>query len=168
MITFPDPDLQTYPGLFDLFTQRLSADGYGLIEQFSNGVGTWVAQGPGTDAENEAYVQNAINTYNPVPGLKKLRRAEFRTERENRYYNEFPPDLEIVDERLQAVARDQFSNVVELVFAHWGSLTAAAKSPNAKWQKMMDIRLAARNAITAVNAATTKAGVLAVTASWPA
>jgi hypothetical protein len=160
MITFPDTDILQYNGIH----AAISAAGYSLSEV--NGV--WTAGGPGTPAENESAVQAIINGYNFVAELKKLRRIEIKKERTNRYYLQYPPELVVPDEFLEETHKDLFGNVVEMALDIWASVNNNAKTANAAWQKVLDIRAAAKTALNAVNAASTKAAVLAVTVNWPA
>lgn len=159
-LTFPDPDVLMYNGIH----KAITAAGYSLIQ--ANGV--WVAGGPGTPAENEAAVQAIINAYDLVKELKKLRRQEIKTERTNRYYLLYPPELAVPDEYLEATHKDLFGNMVDLALDLWGSINNNSKTANASWQKVLDTRSAAKTALQAVNAATTKQEVLAVTVNWPA
>lgn len=160
MITFPDPDVLQYNGIHAAIT----AAGYSLAQ--ANGV--WVAGGPGTPEENEAAVQAIINGYNLVAELKKLRRIEIKKERTNRYYLQYPPELVVPDPFLEEAHKDLFGNVIEVALDIWASVNNNAKAANAAWQKILDTRAAARTALQSVNAATTKAQVLAVTVNWPA
>jgi len=160
MITFPDPDILQYNGIH----AAIAAAGYSLSE--INGV--WTAGGPGTPAENEAAVQAIINAYDLVAELKKLRRIEIKKERTTRYYLQYPPEIALPDQLLEDSHKDLFGNVIEVALDIWASVNNNAKTANAAWQKVLDIRAAARTALQAVNAATTKAQVLAVTVSWPA
>jgi len=159
-ITFPDPDVLQYNGIHAAIT----AAGYSLSQ--NNGV--WVAGGPGSPAENEAAVQAIINGYNLVAELKKLRRLEVKAERTNRYYLQYPPELVVPDEFLEATHRDLFGNVVEMSLDIWASINGSSKTANAGWQKILDIRSAAKTALTSISNSTTKAQVLAVTVNWPA
>lgn len=159
-ITFPDSDVLQYPGVFT----AISDAGYSLTQ--INGV--WTAGGPGTPEENEAAVQAIINGYNFVAELKKIRRKEIKKERSNRYYLSYPPELVVPDEFLEDTHKDLFGNVIEVTLDLWASINGSAKAANAGWQKVLDIRAAAKTALTAVGAATTKAQVLAVTVNWPA
>ena len=158
-ITFPDPDVLQYNGIH----AAISAAGYSLSQ--INGV--WVAGGPGTPAENEAAVQAIINGYNLVAELKKLRRIEIKKERTNRYYLQYPPELVVPDEFLEETHKDLFGNVVEMALDIWASINTNAKTANAAWQKILNIRAAARTALQAITAASTKQEVLAVTVAWP-
>lgn len=159
-ITFPDPDILQYNGIH----AAINAAGYSLAQ--INGV--WTASGPGTPAANEAAVQAIINGYNFVAELKKIRRAEIKKERSNRYYISYPPELTVPDEFLEDTHKDLFGNVIEVALDLWSSINAGSKSANSGWQKVLDIRAAARTALTTLNAATTEAQVLAVTVNWPA
>lgn len=160
MITFPDPDVLLYGGIHE----AISAAGYGLAQTD----GQWVTSGPGTPAENEIAVQAIINGYNFVQELKKRRKAEIKAERSNRYYLLYPPDLVVPDEFLELTHRDLFGNMVDLTLDLWASINNNSKTANASWQKVLDVRSAARTGLQAVNAATTKQQVLAVTVAWPA
>jgi hypothetical protein len=159
-ITFPDPDVLQYNGIHE----AISAAGYSLSQ--INGV--WTVGGPGTPAENEAAVQAIINGYNLVAELKKIRRIGIKKERTNHYYLQYPPELVVPDAFLEETHKDLFGNVVEMNLDIWASINGGSKSANAAWQKILDIRAAAKTALNAVSAATTKAQVLAVTVNWPA
>lgn len=159
-ITFPDTDILQYNGIHAAIAEA----GY-LLSQVN---GVWTAGGPGTPPENEAAVQAIINGYNFVAELKKLRRAEIKKERTNRYYLQYPPELAVPDEYLEETHKDLFGNVIEVALDIWASVNNNSKSANSGWQKILDIRAAAKTALSAVNAATTKQDVLAVTVNWPA
>lgn len=159
-ITFSDPDVLQYNGIH----QAIADAGYSLSQV--NGV--WTAGGPGTPEQNETAVQAIINGYNFVAELKKLRRLEIKKERTNRYYLQYPPELVVPDQFLEETHKDLFGNVVEMALDIWASVNNNAKTANTAWQKIIDTRAAARTALQAVNAATTKAQVLAVTVNWPA
>lgn len=159
-ITFPNPDVLQYNGIHE----AILAAGYSLGQ--INGV--WTASGPGTAQQNEDAVQAIINSYNLVAEIKKITRAAIKTERTNRYYLLYAPEITLPDPLLEASHKDLFGNIVELNLDLWASINGGSKSANAAWQKILDIRLAAKNALSAVNSATTKVQVLAVTVSWPA
>jgi len=160
MITFPHPLMPSYPGVFNAIT----AAGYELRVMD----GQFVIDGPGTPTENEAAVQAIINGYNFVGELKKLRRQEIKKERSVRYYLQYPPELVVPDEFLEDTHKDLFGNVVEMALDIWASINGGSKSANAAWQKILDIRAAARTAMQAVTAASTPETVLSVTVNWPA
>lgn len=159
-ITFPDPDILQYNGIHE----AISAAGYSLGQINS----VWTAGGPGTDQENEAAVQAIINSYNLIAEIKKITRAAIKAERTNRYYLLYAPEITLPDPLLEASRKDLFGNIVELNLDLWASINGGSKSANAAWQKILDIRLAAKNALASVTAATTKAQILAISVNWPA
>ena len=160
MLTFPDPDVLQYPGIHD----AIAAAGYSLAQ--INGV--WTAGGPGTPQENEAAVQAIINSYNLVGEMKRLKRKAIKLERTNRYYALYPAEVVLPDETLEAAHKDVFGNTIEVALDLWKSMNNNAKAANNAWQKVLDVQAAAKVGLDAVNAATTKAQVLAVAVTWPA
>ena len=145
-ITFPDPDVLQYNGIHE----AIAAAGYSLAQ--INGV--WTAYGPGTPAENEAAVQAIINAYDVRVDMRKAKIIEIKTEGLSRI-NAIFPAIDNLDE-------------LEYQSELWASIKTTAKQTTVKMQSVIDIYAAARTAIIAMNSATTKAAILAVTVNWPA
>jgi hypothetical protein len=145
-ITFPDPDVLQYSGIHE----AIASVGYSLMQ--ANGV--WVAGGSGTPEENEAAVQAIINAYDIRVDMRKAKILEIKTEGLSRINAVFPA-IDSIDE-------------LEYQSELWASIKTTAKQTTAKMQSVIDIYAAARTAIIAVNNATTKAAILAVTVNWPA
>ena len=116
--------------------------GYSLRQE--NGV--WVPS-------NDAAVQAIIDSFNPLPDQKKDKIAKIKATGLTRIQSVFPA--------IQTF--DDLALIRELYL----SIAAAARLPTSNWQRMIDIYTAGRNAVIAVNSATTKAQVDAVTPAWP-
>ena len=108
--------------------------------------GQWVSS-------DDVAVQAIINAYDPLPDYKTERVAAIKAEGLDRIQAVFPA-INSFDEL--ALVRELFLSILP-----------AARSPTANWQRMIDIYTAGRNAITAVNSATTQAQVDAVSPAWP-
>ena len=145
-ITFPDLDVLQYSGIFD----AIAAAGYSLGQ--INGV--WTVSGPGTLAENEAAVQAIINAYDVRVDMRKAKILEIKTEGLSRINAVFPA-IDSIDE-------------LEYQSELWASIKTPAKETSVKMESVINIYAAARTAIIAVNNATTKAAILAVTVNLPA
>jgi hypothetical protein len=145
MIAFPDLDVLNYTGIHE----AIAAAGYGLVQ--ANGA--WTATGPGTPEQNETAVQAIINAYDIKPDMRKAKILAFKTEGLSRIHAIFPAIGDL----------DELEYQSEL----WASIKTTAKQTTVKMQSVIDIYVAARTAIIAVNAATTKAAILAVTVTWP-
>lgn len=108
----------------------------------------------GWKSSNDAAVQAIIDAYNPLPDYKATKIDAIKADGLARIQALFP-----------AIAGfDELALVREMYL----SIALAARTPTANWQRMIDIYTAGNNAITTVNAATTKAQIDAVTAAWPA
>ena len=142
MLIFPDPDVLQYTGIHD----AIAAAGYSIAQV--NGV--WTAYPEGS----EAAVQAIINAYDVKVDMRKAKILAIKTEGLSRIHAIFPAIGDL----------DELEYQSEL----WSSIKTTAKQTTAKMQSVIDIYAAARAAIIAVKNATTKAGITAVTVSWPA
>lgn len=102
---------------------------------------------------NDTAVQAIIDAFDPLPNYKADRIAAIKADGLARIQAVFP-------------AINSFDELV-LIRELFLSVLPAARSPTANWQRMIDIYTAGRNAVIAVNSATTKAQVDAVTPAWP-
>lgn len=116
--------------------------------------GHWLREENGEwKSSDDAAVQAIIDTFDPLPDYKAERIAAIKADGLARIQAVFPA-INSFDEL--ALIREMFLSVLP-----------AARSPTANWQRMIDIYTAGRNAITAVNKATTQAQVDAVSPAWP-
>ncbi len=117
--------------------------------------GHWLAQVNGVwQSSNDAAVQSIIDSYNELPHYKARKIAAIKLDGLARIQAVFPA---ISDFAELALLREMYL-----------SIAPAARSPTSNWQRMIDIYTAGQIAVAAVNAATTKAQVDAVSPSWPA
>lgn len=128
--------------------------GKGLAEALeAAGHRVW-ADAAGLHAENEPAAQALIDTHDPLPAAKRAKVAAIRAECVTRSQGVF----DAIDS----------AGEVELLANLWLSIAPAARNPTADMTRFLAIANAARTAIVAVRAATTEAGVAAVTPAWPA
>jgi hypothetical protein len=104
---------------------------------------------------NEAAVQAIINGFDLLAEQKARRIATIKADGMVRINLIFPAIKTLDDLDLEA--------------ERWKSIAAAAKpNPTADYLRLINTYTAAKNAITSVNACTTKAQIDAVTPAWPA
>lgn len=116
--------------------------------------GHWLREENGVwKSSNDAAVQAIIDAFDPLPDYKAERIAAIKADGLARIQAVFPA-INSFDEL--ALIRELFLSILP-----------AARAPTANWQRMIDIYTAGRNAVIAVNSATTKALVDAVTPAWP-
>lgn len=120
----------------------IRAAGHSLREE--NGV--WISS-------DDATVQALIDGYDPLPAIKADRNAEIKADGLARIQAVFP-------------AIGSFDEL-HLVREQWLSIKVTARGATADFQRMIDIYTAGRDALTAVNAATTAEQVAAVAPAWP-
>lgn len=142
MLTFPDQDVLLYSGIHE----AIAAAGYSLAQV--NGV--WVAYPEGS----ESAVQAIINAHDVKVDMRKAKVLAIKTEGLARIHAIFPAIGDL----------DELEYQSEL----WASIKTTAKQTTVNLQRVIDIYIAAKTAIAAVKNATTKAGILAVTVTWPA
>ncbi len=112
-------------------------------------------------ADNDAAVQNIINTFDPLPEAKKEKRKELKTEAMNRAVSvyEFIEDIEPVS--FFQFAEDLFTSI----------LPAARDTLKPNLLALKDIRDTANDAIDAINALATLNTVLSYDVindpTWP-
>ena len=121
----------------------IRAAGHMLIQQ--NGV--WLSN-------NDTAVQAIINAYNPLSDQKAARVTEIKNDGLVRINLLFPA-IDSLDE-------------IAFYAEFWTSIAPAARAATVSFQRIINIYTAAKNAITSVNACTTKAQIDAVTPAWPA
>lgn len=116
--------------------------------------GHWLEQRNGVwVSSNDSAVQAIINSYNPLPNYKTAKINAIKADGLSRIQALFPAIRDFED--------------LALIRELWLSILVAARSATPTWQRMIDIYTAGKNAISAVNAATTQAQVDAVTPAWP-
>lgn len=118
--------------------------------------GHWLEQRNGLwRSDNDVAVQAIINAYNPLADQKAERIALIKADGLERMNAVFPA-LESLDE-------------IAFYAEFWQSIAPAARSsPTVPFKRIIDIYSAAKTAIIAVNACTTKAQIDAVSVGWPA
>ena len=104
-------------------------------------------------SSNDTAVQTIINAYNPLSDQKSERIALIKADGLARISLIFPA-ITSVDE-------------VAFFADMWLSIAPAARAATVNFQKVIDIYTAQKNGVIAVNAATTKVLIDAVTVSWP-
>ena len=105
------------------------------------------------ESDNDDEVQAIIASYDMLPDEKSVKIASIKTEGLRRINLLFPAIISTEE--------------IEFYVEFWLSIKATSRSPTVNFQKIIDIFGAAKTAVQSVNAATTKAGVAAVTAIWP-
>jgi len=112
---------------------------------------------------NDVAVQAIIDSYDPLPYAKKLKRAELRTEYRNRLILIYPDAEEMTE--------SHFDVVIDIGFDVFRSVINASRSPNADWQNVIDTRQARRAARNDINALLTVEDIRAYdvvnTPAWP-
>jgi len=121
----------------------IAAAGHSLVQRD----GVWLSS-------NDLAVQNIIDAYNELGDQKATRNAAIKADGLARINALFPAIQSLDDIAFQA--------------EFWLSIAPAARSPTVNFSKIINIYSAAKTAITAVNACTTKAQIDAVTPAWPA
>lgn len=111
-------------------------------------------EGPTWFTDNPVAVQAFIDSYNPLPYLKTTTKQSIKDTGLARMKVVYPA---IVD-----------ADFADLIFDLWRSIVPASRAPVTDFQKLLDIRLAMRNAITSVTASNSLAEVRAVVPAWPA
>lgn len=142
MITFPDLGVLQYNGIHE----AIAAAGYSLAQV--NGVWTVYPEG------HDAAVQAIIDAYDVKIDMRAAKILAIKLEGLSRISAIFPAIGDL----------DELEFYSEL----WSSIKATAKQTTVNLQRVIDIYAAAKTAIAAVKNATTKAGITAVTVSWPA
>lgn len=146
MLTFPDPDVLLYSGIFD----TIAAAGYAVVQ--ANGI--WlVTSGPGDPAEWEAAVQQIINGYNVLPDIRNACTMQIKVEGLRR--------INLIFYAIDSL--DELDYQSEL----WASIKATAKQTTSRMQAAIDTYAAAKGAINQINAAETKTAINAVVVVWP-
>lgn len=103
---------------------------------------------------DELAVQAIIDTYDPLPYVKREKKRKIAEDAFERVRMLFPA----------LASYDQ----LELEVERWLSIAAAARNPTPAYKKLIDTVQAARFAFAAVNVATTATEVEAVAPAWPA
>jgi len=98
-------------------------------------------------SSNDVAVQAIVDSYDPLPYAKKLKRGMLRTEYRNKLMLVYPDAEEMTE--------SHFDVVVDIAFDVFRSVIGSSRSPNADWQNVIDIRQARRNIRTELNALTT-------------
>lgn len=109
--------------------------------------GMWVS-------DNDAAVQALIDSYDPIPAARMARIATIKADGLQRMNHLFPA-LTSLDE-------------VSFYAEFWTSIASAARAPTVNFTKIIAIYTAAKNAVIAVNGATTQVLIDAVAPAWPA
>ena len=104
-------------------------------------------------SNNDIEVQKIIDQYNELDDLKKEKTQQIKLQ-----------GLTLIMQLYPAITNfDQL-----LLFRDvWMSIAPAARNPVANWTKLINIYTAGANGVTAVNSATTKAQIDAITVNWP-
>ncbi|GIW55335.1 MAG: hypothetical protein KatS3mg082_1739 [Nitrospiraceae bacterium] len=103
---------------------------------------------------DEKAVQAIIDTYDPLPYVKREKKRKIAEEAFERVRMLFPA----------LASYDQ----LELEVERWLSIAAVARNPTPAYKKLIDTVVAARAAIAAVNSASTVADVETLVPVWPA
>lgn len=127
--------------------------GKGLHTAIAN-AGHWLVQRDGVwESSNDVVVQSIINDYNELPDYKAAKIDTIKSEGLLKIKAIFPA-IQTFDDL--ALLRELYLSILQ-----------AARSPTTNWQKMIDIYQAGQTAVAAVNNASSKNAVDAVTPSWP-
>ncbi len=128
----------------------------GLVDAIvTAGYPFWWQDGiPMTDPAVETAVQAIIDAYDNLPAYKRERSKAIQAEGLMRVQALFP-------------ALSDF-DALDLEAERWKSIKGTATAPTVKYQKLINIYTAARNAQAQVAAAATTADVDAVVVAWPA
>lgn len=125
------------------------------LHQAVNAAGHWLEQRDGVwRSSDDTAVQAIIDAYTPLAYQKAERIAAIKADGLARINATFPA-IESLDQ-------------IAFYAEFWSSIAPAARAATAPFQKVINIYTAAKNAITSVNAATTKAQIDAVAPAWPA
>jgi len=135
-------------------TLNYTEKGVGLHEAV-RAAGHWLREENGVwRSSNDAAVQTIIVAYDPLPLARNVRNTDIKADGLARMNAVFPAIKSLDEVAFQA--------------EFWLSIAPAARVPTANFKRIIDIYTAAKNAVSAVNAATTQAQIDAVAPAWPA